>query len=162
MAYFEDLMPCDYFPWRGLTAVGWLEPNRSFEQGPVSEQFVDALRRLLAFPWFPLHFAGGHHCGFCEVFYSHRNLIVPDGSDFFVCPEMILHYIEDHQYRPPTRFQDAVFACPATHSEAYFNLLKDSEFLAECEKMCPNLRSYHAEASQKFLARNSAGGNQTF
>jgi len=66
---------------------------------------------------------------------------------------MILHYIEKHGYHPPQAFQEAVLACPPTDSEAYFELLAPSLFIAECEKICPNLRSYHAEASQRHQER---------
>ena len=155
MAYYEDLTCCDYFMGNGLIAVGWIEPEHPFEQGPVPESFLLALRSLLAFPWFPYHFAGGHHCGLCDSAYGSANLIVPGKSGFFVCPVLILHYIEEHQYHPPQAFQEAVLACPPTDTDAYFDLLEGSSLIAECEKMCPNLRKYHAEASQRYRDRSA-------
>ena len=38
----------------------------------------------------------------------------------FACPELIGHYIDEHGYQPPSVFLDAVTACPALDSEAYF------------------------------------------
>ncbi|ODT55460.1 hypothetical protein ABS71_22880 [bacterium SCN 62-11] len=150
MAYYRDLTPCDYFHGKGLTAVGWLEPEHAFEAGPVPPPFLDALRRLLAFPWFPFGMAGPHQCGFCKSVYGSENLLVPGAYELYASPAMILHYIEVHQYRPPQVFQEAVLACPATHTKAYFDRIEGSRFLAACEKICPGLRGYHAKASRRF------------
>lgn len=46
-----------------------------------------------------------------------------DGSRIFVCPEVILHYIACHHYRPPDPFLAAIAACPDTNSMDYKKLL---------------------------------------
>jgi hypothetical protein len=40
--------------------------------------------------------------------YGHKHHLVWHGRSLFVCPALILHYIVDHQYRPPATFIDAV------------------------------------------------------
>ena len=157
MSYCQDLTPCDSFHQGGLTGVGWLEPGHFYQQGAVDELFLSALRRLLAFPWFPYAFGGPHECGFCHSVYGNDNLLVPAVNVLFVCPGMILHYIEEHGYRPPQIFQEAVLACPPTDSQAYFDLLAPSAFMAECHKFCPDLRAYHTEASQRYRERRLSG-----
>jgi len=150
MTYYEDLTPCGYFPKVELVAIGWLGSEHSFEQGPVGQPFLEALRRLLVFPWFPYAFAGGHLCEWCGLVWGTANLLVPSAHGVFVCPELILHYIEQHNYRPPQQFQDAVLACPATDTDAYFDLLEASGLIAEWEKdkKHGNLRAYHAQVLQ--------------
>lgn len=38
---------------------------------------------------------------------------------FFVCPELILHYLNVHEYQPPPSFIAAVLSCPPTDSPEY-------------------------------------------
>jgi hypothetical protein len=70
---------------------------------------------------------GSHTCGVCPrslpqkgyyhpfvwkgrqtQLYGHGHYLVRHGRSIFVCPALILHYIVDHQYRPPDAFIDAV------------------------------------------------------
>jgi hypothetical protein len=140
MAYYQDLERCTYFDEHeaaslDLTAVGWLEAPHPYERGSVSPDFSGRLFALLQSVWDPIRFRGGHTCDLCHLeFYEQKNdagqvvdigatnLFVPKRGDagLFVAPSLILHYVSNHSYRPPSEFQDAVMACPGTNSSAYF------------------------------------------
>src|SRR5262249_693243 len=50
---------------------------------------------------------------------SHVNVFVPGISVVYAAPAAIVHYIEQHSFRPPTEFVEAVLRCPDCGSEAY-------------------------------------------
>ncbi len=127
MAWFEDLAPCSYFmpEWTFLRAIGWLEAGHPFPTGVVEQRIYDTLLELLRNPWQPFVFAGVHQCDVCWYTgpYGGSNLFVPGTRCVFVCPQLIVHYMNAHGYRPPEEFCRAVLACPPTHSMPYFKAL---------------------------------------
>lgn len=129
MTYFPD-MGCNAMIATGahIRAVGWLHPDHPYSNGDVSPEFLSCLRRFVA-KWqssaialgFP--FAGGlHECEFCQKARAAGNFGVPCGASLFVAPEMVLHYIEEHGYRPPDEFIAALLKCPLPDSDAYQKL----------------------------------------
>jgi hypothetical protein len=52
------------------------------------------------------------------------NVFVPAGDVVFVAPSLLLHYIDSHEYQPPSEFQRAVKACPPMKSMAYLKAVK--------------------------------------
>ena len=116
--------------------VGYLWFGHSYPKGKI-ERLV--LERLVAIAEKPLVFAAGFHkcnLGFCgatqglrgePIFrYRGRNLalgsseiLVPDDETVYCAPNLILHYIRHHTYRPPECFCAAVLKCPAPDSEEY-------------------------------------------
>ena len=150
MTYFADLSPCTYGgdplrldPGRPRVvppprAVGWLDADHPFPRGPVDPVFRTKLGELFEDPWEWGHFRGFHTCEICErdlhnrsyTEVSHsaparglKNLLVPGIHVQYFTPELILHYIDAHQYDPPVEFQSAIKACPPTRSEEYFRAL---------------------------------------
>ena len=141
MTYYKDLERCDYFDQHidasiNLTAVGWLEAAHPYRQGHAPADFVDRLIELLERVWDPIRFRGKHSCSLCHpdrwvrrnyagriVDIGATNLFVPKCGDdgLFVAPSLILHYVVDHDYNPPSEFQVAVMECPDTVSSAYFH-----------------------------------------
>lgn len=125
MAWFADLSPIDYFPGNAssiLRAVGWLERDRSFPVGRVEPEVYECLESLLRNPFQPLVSLGVHDCSLCLFRAEARgaeNLFVPAGEFVYVCPELILHYINAHSYLPPRPFCDAVLRCPDTRTMEY-------------------------------------------
>src|SRR5262245_45389222 len=107
--HFADLAPiCQVDFGSRIRAIGWLSVVFPYQAGPVPAEFVEALRRQLANPWQPVTACGPHACEFCPaggpVFRAVRNLWVPGEGVIYVAPEMVLHYIEAHRYRPPDEF----------------------------------------------------------
>jgi hypothetical protein len=83
------------------------------------------LKSLVRSAWQYCYLAGLHDCEFClyEPPMGLHNLFVPAGDRIYVCPELILHYMIAHHYRPPHEFCQAVLACPEMRSKSYFDAL---------------------------------------
>jgi hypothetical protein len=146
MAYFQDNSPCPYFGDAlapTLRAVGWLDPAHPHARGKIAPQFAHRLADLLREPWQPLTAAGIHTCSFCrltngthgryptspqihgfvELSLGCNNLFVPSKGFVFVAPSLVIHYIDCHEYAPPSEFVEAVIACPPMRSMEYLRSL---------------------------------------
>lgn len=124
MPHYLDLKPCTDFQVEqpdALLAVGWLDEAHEYSTGDVSADFYLKLKELLIDPWQPCVSMGGHECQLCQFDppTGTRNLFVPDDKILYACPELILHYIAAHRYRPPEQFILAVMSCPPIHSMEY-------------------------------------------
>ena len=135
MTYFKDLQPIRYHEgphdadnWnRPLLAIGWLERSHEFTQGSCPNGVllkISELRKPFrdAFPAY--YFRGHHECTLCEtpgnhLSDSHINLFIPGDNVIFDVPGRIDHYIESHQYLPPSEFIEALLSCPDPNTEAY-------------------------------------------
>ena len=129
MAWYADLAECNYFGTFHpslLRAIGWLECGKSYAQGDVDIQVLNKLAELLKDSWAPVFFMGVHRCSLCpgKGEMGSANMFIPDDGFLFVCPELILHYIKDHQYSPPSEFCEAVLACPSMNSTAYLEAVE--------------------------------------
>jgi hypothetical protein len=127
--WFEDLSPCTYFAVDvKLVAVGWLERDKSYGAGAVDRRVYDALVEMRKNPWQPFVSAGLHECDLCSFEPEVRgsaNLFIPAEGTIFVCPELIVHYMNAHGYAPPDVFCRAVLACPAMRSMQYLKAIKE-------------------------------------
>lgn len=56
---------------------------------------------------------------------ARRILFIPADKTIYVCPELIVHYMNAHGYAPPDIFCGAVLACPPMRSMQYLKALKD-------------------------------------
>ena len=126
MAHFPDLETRSQIASAPFVrAIGWLAASMPFPIGETPPEFVEKLRRLatswgaststLAWP----AAAGPHTCEFCGVFRAAGNLGVPSDSILYVAPEMVAHYVEVHDYRPPDAFIHAVLASPLPGTTEY-------------------------------------------
>jgi hypothetical protein len=64
--YFEDLSPYEYDhgqPVGNVVNVGWLSRDHDYESGSVPQEFVAAVRKLVATP--VNLYRGVHLCEFC-------------------------------------------------------------------------------------------------
>ncbi|HEY9839423.1 MAG: hypothetical protein ACAI44_00540 [Candidatus Sericytochromatia bacterium] len=112
-----------------IRAVGWLAANQPFPQGKVPGGFARKLKKY-ARNWgksidglgWPV-FAGWHDCELCQQVGNSAaasgNFGVPAGGLLYVAPEMIVHYVETHDYLPPQAFIAALMAAPLPGSRAY-------------------------------------------
>jgi len=129
LTWYADHAECDYFPSSHpsiLRAIGWLEGGKPYTRATVEPLMLNKLSEFLKEPWQPLMVLGVHECNLCTVKgkYGHRNLFIPADGILFVCPELILHYIEEHGYGPPADFCSAILACPPMNSKAYLKLVE--------------------------------------
>ena len=117
--------------------MGWLERGHVYNKGPVREEVVDTLLRLLVDPWQPVMNWGWHVCSLCPL--SHfpptltykgkriamgiSNVFVPGDQCIYVAPSMIAHYMSVQEYAPPQAFCQALLACPPMHSTHYLQAI---------------------------------------
>jgi len=125
MAWFADFDECDYFGSAAaphLRAIGWLQRGKSFPTGTVDRQVFDKLVEFRTESWQPIMTCGLHSCDLC-VYEGEalgvNNLLIPGKGFLFVCPELIVHYMNAHGYAPPEEFRRAVLACPPMRSMDY-------------------------------------------
>jgi hypothetical protein len=145
MAWYADLSHCGYFDgvpgWdtSALRAVGWLSSAEQFAMGQVSEEIFAKLCGLLRNPWGLMDFMGHHACELCTTHsprsfvYRGASILVGNGEVFvpwerciLVAPSLVLHYIDAHQYLPPTEFLSAVLRCPEMGSREYLQALREA------------------------------------
>jgi hypothetical protein len=105
-----------------LSAVGWLGDEVA-TKGDVSEDCIDRLVEAYeANKKLSDGSMGPHSCEICSAgcdpvvqwrdrgirLYGHGHHLIKLGSTVYMCPVLILHYILDHDYKPPSEFVRAV------------------------------------------------------
>ncbi len=122
--YFADLSPYTFLgdpPRENILNVGWLDNQHSFPTGRLDSRLLDLLFGLCLRPVRKTR--GFHQCLLCqrrELGYlvqhggKERRLgsaeIRLKGADdvVFASPDMIFHYVRDHDYLPPDAFVKAL------------------------------------------------------
>ncbi|MFC8263325.1 hypothetical protein ACFUNF_38405 [Streptomyces sp. NPDC057291] len=98
--------------------MGWLDRGKKYSQGAPPPSLVEALKRMTR-----THRAqqtrGFHFCPWCASRLSYGGPDGPEGSAeirvmgrgvVYAAPELIAHYVEAHDYLPPTEFIEAVLS----------------------------------------------------
>jgi hypothetical protein len=73
---------------------------------------------------------GWHQCEFCpkgaygKVAVGWRNVWIPAKEVVYIAPQLVIHYVEAHNYRPPDGFIEAVIACPSQGSQEFRNKMR--------------------------------------
>lgn len=122
MAYYKDLTPYEYFRNFDALNIGWLSKEREFEKGDVPDSFIEELEKKQT----ERLCRGSHGCEFCEepkdtninspawLEFRGRTLgngeIIIKGKDgkTYSSPVLIVHYIKEHNYKPPKEYINAV------------------------------------------------------
>ena len=126
---FEDLAPYDFFSpdcATVLRAIGWIERGSTYATGIVDRSVYNKLLELRKSPWQPVAFGGRHGCDLCQYeseAWGSTNLFIPGNGVVYICPELITHYMNAHQYLPPVEFCRAVIECPPMRSMEYLKAL---------------------------------------
>jgi hypothetical protein len=116
--YFGDLSPrytkesrfSDRF--KDYVCIGWLDSSHDFPKGDVPKEVVDKIKLMDPY----VRTKGWHSCEFCIDEDDKRDSrssteYKVDGSGKTYCfPQMLIHYIEKHNYKPPQEFIDAVLS----------------------------------------------------
>ncbi|WP_449478927.1 DUF7919 family protein [Streptomyces abikoensis] len=123
MTYFPDLSPYEYEPSeRMMLNIGWLSIEHEYPKGLVADVVLDALKILCAHPENQMR--GYHQCEFCNalapsVFGGEdgtKELVLGSaevhveglGQTVYAAPNLVLHYVLEHDYCPPREFCQAV------------------------------------------------------
>lgn len=133
MTYFADGSAYSFGETREagpLINIGWLSADHPYSIGAVPEELVAKLTRLCRIG--VRRTRGLHRCEFCvsperssrkpatslhdekgEFVVGGAEIRVPSPSGVtFAAPDMIIHYVTDHGYRPPDEFLDALRRIP--------------------------------------------------
>ena len=123
MTYIEDLSPMTWPPgmqnasasafWRDELArdhpglptrsVGWLG-NVVPTTGEIESDVIAALQHYSAWARVEDGFLGCHTCEICHDHSTHGEFWIICESARYVLPQMTLHYVTAHGYRPPDPF----------------------------------------------------------
>ena len=111
--YLEDLSPrSSAEDDNEMVSVGWLDSFHAFPTGRTSPPFRWRLRTLAIHPLNPSK--GSHACDFCGKAWGGGAFVFEGPSRSYFCPEMITHYVDEHDYLPPAEFVEAVMSKPKT------------------------------------------------
>lgn len=132
--YFEDLSPHSYsvydpegqiVQFDEVLNIGWLEKGHEYTKGYVDEKILTKLKDLIgkvSFTQPETRYMGYHNCDFCTYTEQDRPSITWQGLDvilsrlviwipspitsdlYYAFPDLMYHYIKDHNYRPPDEF----------------------------------------------------------
>lgn len=147
LIYFDDLTSYSHqiapFTLDGVKNVGWLNIESEYPLGDVPKSVLQKLKSI----------AGGvgafqplvepirelptcQICGALELFDSAGKILpnsefwIPAHGTIYAAPITILHFIEKHNYLPPTEYIDAIavldISIPFLADEIYRAKLKDS------------------------------------
>jgi hypothetical protein len=128
MSDFVDLTQYTYSETSGgkILNVGWLGTTWQYPRGRCEKAVRDRLALLSLNPEAVMR--GFHYCEFCDVespiylpvpgstqdaFLGTGEIRVADAGVTYAAPTLILHYIDAHEYLPPTVFREAVMRVPA-------------------------------------------------
>lgn len=105
--HYKDLTLYDYRTrWPDSLNIGWLENGDNFPTGNFSER-EKVIELLSSMERYNLC-KGFHVCDFCGEDRGNGELHVSYKGQRYQAPAMIIHYIRDHNYKPPQEFIDAV------------------------------------------------------
>ena len=113
----------------GMTplAVGWLDRRRAFPTGPTSLDFRLRLWGFCREPFVVGQTGAVQPCPVCgqivqtvgggeTLVLGSAEIRVIGDTDIYAAPNLIYHYVVEHQYRPPDEFIQAVMTGPSPDS----------------------------------------------
>lgn len=106
--YFEDLHE-EKNSYNDIikVKVAWLDTQAPFATGDCPQEVVDKLKKMDP----KIRTKGWHTCPFCRNATSSTQFLIPvpgESKKLYDVPEMIIHYIEEHNYLPPKEFIDTI------------------------------------------------------
>ena len=137
----EDLTPytgCPADDVLGIEplAIGWLDKRSQFETGKTSPEFLQKLIQFCHPSLTVCQLQVTRPCGFhCksvpplmingeQVELGRAEIRVIGEEDIFAAPDLIYHYITEHNYRPPKAFVAAVTHGPQPDSAEFRALIR--------------------------------------
>jgi len=126
MSYYSDLSSYEYTEENSpgvLLNVGWLDADHPYTTGFLSDEVLSAILKLCENP--VNRTRGFHLCPFCEapsfgvrvqgptkqiLLGSAEIRVAGDNNQIYTAPDLIYHYISNHQYKPPDEFLLALSA----------------------------------------------------
>lgn len=128
MTYYPDGSPYAFLPEQedGAVNVGWLDASQPYPTGAVPAEFVERLYELCRHP--VNRTRGFHWCNLCPPpddsskrwtaelpgpggpypLGSGEIRVRATGGTRYAAPDLVVHYVTEHRYRPPGEFIAAV------------------------------------------------------
>lgn len=133
MEHYKDLTYYSFHHFENALNIGWINETAPYTKGKVTEIFLEKLKEYIIHPFNSIR--GYRKCDLCNcnsfkvcvsnqeinLGYSEIRVISQNGKQRFAAPDMIYHYITDHNYLPPFQFIEAVINGPKPYSKDYQN-----------------------------------------
>ena len=137
MTFFEDLTLYRYVEPEPSKNVGWLDGKHAFTTGDMDPVLIGRLTKLTRYsvrsargvffceicisPSTVSHLIGDELCalGTAEI-----RVFGNDGSSY-AAPNLLVHYILEHNYKPPDEFLTALAEGPFPPDKEYFDKLDE-------------------------------------
>lgn len=142
MAKYDDfsVYKMDNMELKDIYNIGWLGDVGSFQQGMVSEEFLVNLWEYYKCPIFSTRnkFQNVSLDGEWKFFSALSNgrevmlgsseirILDKEKGVIYASPDLIIHYIVNHNYLPPKEYIKAVIEGPKPNSEDYCNMIRES------------------------------------
>jgi hypothetical protein len=140
MTCYPDLSPYTYLPEFDAGSpvnVGWLGPDTAFPAGTVPERLLARLGKLTRLSI--VQTRGLYDCDSCPPNQSvyetiEGNLYRPGSAEIrvfspdgavYACPDMLYHYVKEHNYLPPDEFPESLAQGPIPPEPGYFQRLDE-------------------------------------
>lgn len=135
--FVKDLTAHPFTKETELLAVGWLDTNSTFVRGEVSTEFINKLWSFIKNP--RISTLGRHYCDFCgdysratiAEYQDEKRMLgsshtyVLGNKSVYLIPDLIFHYVQNHDYIPPQEFINALLSSPEPDSEEYQKRLEE-------------------------------------
>ncbi|WP_018694507.1 DUF7919 family protein [Algicola sagamiensis] len=142
MAYFSDLSEYSYIAQvcdSQSINIGWLDREHDFPKEEPKEEILGLLWEFCLFS--VVQTRGLHECELCAsptiIVEGRDNVNLSLGSaeirvfgengEIYSAPNMIYHYVKEHNYKLPDTFVDALNCSPRPPSAEYLKKLKNIE-----------------------------------
>lgn len=145
MTYFPDMSSYTYNPneiLEGSVNIGWLSPAHNFQKSIPSQEFLEKLLKFCAYSYSLAR--GVHYCELCskynedsfEVAYNGKSITlgaaeiraIGINQVIYCAPNLIHHYVRDHNYAPPAEFVEAILKGPLPNSAEHKELFDNREW----------------------------------
>jgi hypothetical protein len=108
MTFIPDLSEQVFFPakqdvGREVRSIGWLG-DRVPSRGAVGPAALAAIKYFRTAHRRGDPFRGIHFCEICRQVVGREEFFIDLGGVRYILPQMVVHYIEDHGYAPPSDF----------------------------------------------------------
>ena len=121
--YYADLSTIPN-SWHGSVlsgkAVGWLSCEYSYPKGKIASGFLERLSIFCCSSH--IYYMGSMKlptCGDNRHCLGSGDILIFGPGDVYIAPNMIYHYVADHDYLPPDEFIQAVLFSPLPDSAEY-------------------------------------------
>ena len=140
MAVYDDFSKYEFNNKKldNVINIGWLGEIGSFQQGNVSEEFIMNLWEYYKCPIFSSRKVyyneklDGYWKFFTAVFNGRKiglgsseiRIIDKEKGVIYASPNLLIHYIVNHNYLPPQEYIKAVIEGPKPNSKDYCNMIR--------------------------------------